>query len=377
MQSYDVIVAGIGAMGSSTLYHLAKKGLRVAGLDPFQPGHDRGSSHGETRIIRKAYFLHPDYVPLLERSYDLWRDLEAETGSDLLQLTGLLCIGEEDSTFIQGLKRCFEVNNLPHEKLTSAETTRRYPEFQVPESHVVYFDPEGGYLKVENCVQAHAAMAQKHGADIFSGESLLSWEPDGDGVRITTSKRELYAGRLVITTGAWVAPEFAALGVSLKVRRKVLFWHHLTRPGLFKDTPVWIWKNQGSDFYGFPSLNGGTMKSAEDTGGDYLNQPEDRDFSIKPEDDAALTPFLHRAFPGMIGAVESGRTCLYTDAADKNFIIGFHPEHAQVLLASCCSGHGFKLSTAIGEVLADGAINGRLSRQVDFLSLARLIPDVA
>ncbi|TLD72827.1 N-methyl-L-tryptophan oxidase [Phragmitibacter flavus] len=368
--SFDVIIAGIGAMGSATLRHLSAQGLRVAGIDPFPPGHDQGSSHGDTRIIRKAYFLHPDYVPLLHRSYHLWRKLETEIQQSLLHLTGLLCIGEEGSSFMTGLQRCFDVNQLPHERLTAAETRARYPAFNIPDNHLVYFDPEGGYLRPEACIRAQTQLATQHGATLFTGERLLTWEPDGTGVRLTTNQRVLTAQKLILTTGAWVTPEFAKLGIPLKVRRKVLFWHQLNDPATFTNTPVWIWKSQGSDFYGFPTLDNTTMKSAEDSGGTYLDQPEDRDFNIHPDDDANLTPFLARAFPNKIGPVQHGKTCLYTDAADKNFLIGFHPEHPQVLLASCCSGHGFKLSIAIGEILGNAITTDQIAPEAAFLSLS-------
>lgn len=371
MQSFDIIVAGVGAMGSASLFHLARQGWRVAGIDPHPPGHDQGSSHGETRIIRKAYFLDPGYVPLLHRSYDLWRELEADSGQSLLHLTGLLCIGEEGSRFIEGLRRCFAVHQLPHENLAPAEVRLRYPAFQVTDGCVVFLDPEGGYLHPEACVRAHAGLALKHGATLFSGERLLAWQADGAGVRVRTDRRDLLAAKLLITTGAWAPPEFVALGIPLRVRRKVLFWHQLRHPSAFTGTPVWIWKSGASDFYGFPSLDGATMKSAEDSGGDYLADPEDRDFTIRPADDLALTPFLQRAFPGMVGSVASAKTCLYTDAADKNFVIGFHPGHPQVLLASCCSGHGFKLSAVLGEVLAQAIIHGRLGPEAAFLSMNR------
>lgn len=371
MEKFDVIVAGVGAVGSATLYHLAKSGLRVAGLDPYAPGHSMGSSHGDTRIIRKAYFLHPEYLPLLNRSYDLWRELEAESGQDLMRITGLLCIGDEDSAFIQGIKRTFEANALPYEQLTAAETRSQFPVFAVPDDMTVLHDHEGGYLRPEACVMAHAAQAEKLGAAVFAGESLRAWRAEGDGVCVTTSRRELHADRLVLTTGAWVTPEFATLGVPLRVRRKVLFWHQCTQPDDFRDIPVWIWKNRGSDFYGFPSLDGATIKSAEDTGGSYLEKPEDRDFHVFPEDDANLTPFLHEAFPGKVGEVQHGKTCLYTDTSDRNFVIGFHPGHPQVLLASCCSGHGFKLSSAMGEVLAKTVQMGKLPKEAEFLAMKR------
>ena len=369
MQSYDVIVAGIGAMGSATLYHLAKQGLRVAGIDPHVPGHAFGSSHGETRIIRKAYFLDGNYLPLLERSYELWRELEEESGKELMRICGLLCIGAPGSDFIAKLEAASQQAGLLLDRISCSEAGKLHPAMQVPEDLAVYFDQDGGYLTPEECVVTHAERARVRGADIVPGESLVEWSVDGNGVRVRTSRRELTAGRLILTTGAWVAPEFAKLGMTLRVRRKVLFWHGISGAESFRDTPVWIWGDEERAFYGFPTLDGTTMKSAEDTGGEYLETPEAREFGIQPEDDAALTPFLKTAFPGKVYAIERAKTCLYTDSPDGNFVISFHPEHPQVLLASCCSGHGFKLSSAMGEVLARTVQEGKLPAEAAFFGL--------
>jgi sarcosine oxidase len=369
MQSYDVIVAGVGAMGSATLYHLAKQGLRVAGIDPHVPGHAFGSSHGETRIIRKAYFLDGNYLPLLERSYELWRELEAESGKDLMHICGLLCIGEPESEFITALEGASREAGLALDRIDSAEAQKLHPAVQVPEDQVIYHDRDGGYLSPEHCVATHAERARAHGADVFAGEPLLEWAVDGDGVRVRTANRMLTASKLILTTGAWVTPEFAKLGIALRVRRKVLFWHRISEAERFRDTPVWIWARQEQAFYGFPTLDGATMKSAEDTGGEYLENADARDFSIRSEDDAALTPFLHTAFPGLVHGIDRAKTCLYTDSADRNFIIRFHPEHPHVLLASCCSGHGFKLSSAMGEVLAKTVQSGVLPPEAAFFGM--------
>lgn len=369
MQSYDVIVAGVGAMGSATLYHLAKQGLRVAGVDPHPPGHAFGSSHGETRIIRKAYFLDGNYLPLLNRSYELWRELEAESEKDLMRICGLLCIGEPQSDFITKLEGASQEAGLALERITPAESRALHPAMRVPEEQVIYHDRDGGYLSPETCVSTHADRAQVHGADVFAGEPLLEWSTDGEGARVRTANRTFFAGKLILTTGAWVMPEFTRLGIPLRVRRKVMFWHRIAEPERFRGAPVWIWAQREHAFYGFPTLDGTTMKSAEDTGGEDLQHADARDFAIRPEDDVALTPFLHSAFPGQVHGVDRAKTCLYTDSADRNFIVGFHPEHSQILLASCCSGHGFKLSPAMGEVLAKTVQSGTLPREAAFFGI--------
>jgi sarcosine oxidase len=374
---FEVVVVGAGVMGSATLHHLARKGVRVCGIEQFRAGHDHGSSHGESRIIRMAYYLHADYVPLLHRAYALWRDLESETGRKLLHMTGLVCFGDPGESFIQGLERCYGEHYLPHERMTPDEAMKRFPAFHIPDNASVYYDPLGGYLNADECVRAQIDSARLNGATLYEGEPMISWEPSADGVIVRTASRKIHAGRLVLTTGPWIVPEFSRLGVNLRAKRKALFWYHITKPKRFSGGPCFIARSGSQDFYGFPSIDGKTIKAAEDSGGQWIDDLSSVDRSFNPDDETSLRAFLDRTFPGMIIERAATKTCIYTVSPDKHFILDFHPEHPQVILASCCSGHGFKFGCAIGEILSRAARKGVLPDGIDFLRLARLPLSVA
>lgn len=371
METYDVVVVGLGVVGSSTLYAASRRGLRCCGLEQFELGHNLGSSHGESRIIRKAYFLHPDYVPLLNRVYELWRELEERSQEELMVLNGLVCAGTPDGPFIQGLERCYSSHPLPCERITAAETMKRWPQFRLPESCAVYFDPEGGFLRADRCLNALQNAARANGALIYANEPLLEWNETA----IRTATRTLSAKHVILTHGAWVMPEMMRLGVELKIKRKALFWFSLRQPGLFEAGrfPAYICKLNGNDFYGFPTLDGATMKAAEDTGGQWIKDPARVERGYLPEDELELRPLLDATFPGHLLERARSVTCLYTMTADKNFIVGNHPQFPGVTLASCCSGHGFKLGPVMGEVLLETALAGKVPAEAAFLSLSRML----
>jgi sarcosine oxidase len=230
---YDAIVVGVGAMGSAACYHLARRGLRTLGLERFDIPHAMGSSHGITRIIRLAYYEHPSYVPLLLRAFELWDELAAESGRHLLEVTGTIdASGPDEVVFVESLASC-ERFDLPHEVLTSAELTARYPGYRLPPEHMALFQPRGGFLRPEQCISAHVEGALTAGAEIRARERVLGWEPLGDGVRVTTERGVYEAARLVLSAGAWMGslvPEFAELAVP---ERQVLAWFAPLEPALF------------------------------------------------------------------------------------------------------------------------------------------------
>lgn len=364
-QAYDIIVLGVGGWGSATLHHLARRGLRVAGVEQFSVGHDRGSSHGESRVIRMAYFMDPTYVPVLRRAYELWRELEEATGESLMKLPGLLCLGEPEGSFIRGLEACYAAHDLPHERWTVAEARSRFPQFHPPEDAVCYWDPLGGYLHADRCVAAHARLAEKGGATLISGERVLGYECDGDGVVVRTERRVLRGGRLVIAAGAFVSHFAGDLGGLVTPMRKALFWYRAQdvtafAPGPF---PVWIAKFAGLNYYGFPSLDGATVKAAEDTGGQALPTAYDVPRAIREDDEKNLRPFLDRLFPNALGKRTAAKVCLYENSADRHFILDRHPEHPQIIFACGGSGHGFKFASVAGEIAADLATTGRSAVQ--------------
>lgn len=371
MKSYDVLVIGVGGWGSAALYHLAKRGLRVCGIEQFSLGHDRGSSHGESRVIRMAYFMHPDYVPVLRRAYELWRELETAAGESLMTLPGLLCIGEPDGPFIRGLETCYATHDLPHERWTAAQAMTRFPQFHLPEDAACYWDPLGGYLRADACVRAHARLAQQHGADILENEEVIAIEDDGCGVTVRTKGQTLRAAKVIHTTGAFARDLTTELGQVVAAQRKVLFWYETSDPAAFgaERFPVWIAKIGGLNYYGFPSTDGLTIKAAEDTGGEVLDDARIATTTIRPDDETNLGPFLQNLFGAKLGARRAHKTCLYENTPDRNFIVDMHPQNPNVILAVGGSGHGFKFCSVIGEMAADLAESGRSSLRPDIFAL--------
>lgn len=366
--AYDVIVVGVGGWGSATLYHLARRGLKVCGIEQFGLGHDRGSSHGESRVIRMAYFMHPDYVPVLRRAYDLWRELETATGQKLMTLPGLLCLGEPDGPFIRGLETCYSTHEIPHERWTAGEARSHFPQFRITDDLSCYWDPLGGYLDADAAVRAHQQLAKRHGAAIYSDERVLNIEASGDGVSVRTANRTLHAGRAVITTGAFSS---SLLPGFVTPTRKVLFWYRTADPAAFTSErfPVWIAKVAGLNYYGFPSLDGATIKCAEDTGGQIVSDPREIAPELQPGDEDALRPFVQKLFGSQVGDRAAHKTCLYENTADRNFVIDQHPHRPNIVLAFGGSGHGFKFCSAVGEMAADLAEKGCSPLRPDIFAL--------
>lgn len=375
MPTYDVIVIGTGGVGSSTLDHLARRGRRVLGLDRFPPGHAQGSSHGRTRIIRQAYFEHPDYVPMLRRAYELWPELEARAGRALFHRVGLLEVGPTSGVLIPGVLAAAEQHRLPLETLTAAEAERRWQgAFRMPEGFTALFEAQAGYLDVEACVVAHLNSALAEGAELRTGEVVESWAPIGDGVEVKTSAGTYSAGRLVISAGAWAADLLTTLNISLHVKRKPLFWLACDEPRYTAQSgfPTFFYEMQdGSSFYGFPVLDELGLKVAEHSGGEIIDDPLTVERNERAEDSQRVTNFCGKYLPGVSSRVTDHAVCLYTMSPDENFIIDVHPEFPQVSFAAGLSGHGFKFTSVLGELMADLADNGRSDLPSGFLSLAR------
>ena len=299
-ERYDVVVAGAGGMGSAALYHLARRGIRVCAVERFGIAHDRGSSHGDTRIIRKAYMEHPDYVPLLHRAYALWEELEAEEAGELFARVGLLVAGDPDAEAMQGQAACYQEHDLPHEQLDGAAIVARYPGLALPAEWSGFYDPLGGFLRVEDCVRRHAALARKHGAKLYDGEVMLSWRSEGEGVVVETERRRLLAARLVLATGAWAVPELCRLGVAACVVRKVQLWYqgrgveHYAR-GAF---PCFFIADGERYFYGFPAEAPWGLKLAEhNVSHDPVADPLQLNRAWLPAISPASSTFSRDSFP--------------------------------------------------------------------------------
>lgn len=380
--TYDVIVLGLGGMGSAAAYHLAQRGQRVLGLERFAPAHAHGSSHGRSRVVRLAYFEDPAYVPLLLRAYELWRDVERRLERPLLTLTGGLMLGQQDGPLVSGSLRSAREHGLDHELLTTAELERRYPQLQLGAGTVALLDRQAGYVDPEASVQAHLQLGAAAGAELRFAEPVRSFSiaPSGDKVDVQTERGTYTAGRLVLTAGPWAPQLLAELGLPLRVERHVLYWFSPPRglaafsPAVF---PVYIWeRGDGVHFYGFPHQPGPPdgVKVAFFHVGQPCD-PETIDRVVHPEEIATMQRCVREHLPGLDGPLVHATTCMYTCTPDGHFLIDHHPRHPNVVIGSPCSGHGFKFVPVIGEILADLAMEGTTRHPVSLFGIRRILPN--
>jgi sarcosine oxidase len=372
MTTYDVIVLGLGAMGSAAAFHAAQRGRRVLGLDAYEPGHTRGASHGRTRAIREAHFEAPEYVPLVQRAYALWRELEAASGRRLLTITGGLSIGLPDSPLVQGALRSARAHGLAHDYLTPAEMAARFPGFRLTDDLVAVREANAGILEQEACIGAHLELAARHGAELHHTEPVLRWLADGAGVRVETARGSYTAEKLVVTAGPWAGEVLADLALPLTNWRVASVQFESTRPELFRieRCPQYFWAVPEGIYGGFPWLPGGGLKIGRHDTGEVCT-PRSVRRQVDDSEVGALRALLDRYIPGAAGPVRGASTCLYTNTPDRHFIVDRHPPHPQVLYACGFSGHGFKFASVMGEALADLAIHGATRHPISFLSAAR------
>lgn len=368
MSTPDVIVAGLGGAGSAALFHLASRGARVLGLDPHAPPHDRGSTHGSTRVIRLAYFEHPDYVPLLRRSYVLWSELEALAGEQLYFERGVLQAGPPDGEVVPGVLASARLHGLEVEALSAAQARRRFPRFVIPDELEAVLEHRAGYLRVERCVEAHLAGARARGAAVSIGESLLSWREDGAGVEVTTDRGVHRAGALIIAGGAWAPQLLAEVGVRFELVKKTMLWYGAEPDEAW---PVWLFETPLGVYYGLPPLPGEGAKVAEHSGGAPITDPASLDRSLDLPERERVERFLAKYLPSLEGPPIAHAPCMYTLTPDRNFILDRHPRSSRVVAIAGLSGHGFKLVPALGEAAAALALGGEAPLPIDLFSLSR------
>lgn len=373
-QIYDSIVIGLGGMGSAALWQLARRGQRVLGLERFDLGHALGSSHGLNRIIRLAYFEHPDYVPLLRRAYELWRETEALAGEQLLYVTGSLDAGPEDGRIVQGSLAACRAHGLPHEALTAAEVNRRFPGYQLPPGHAAIHQPDGGFIASERAILAHASLAVAAGATIHARETVLGIEPAPGRVTIVTDRGRYEAGRVIVAAGAWIGDLIPGLRESAVPERQVLGWFQPREPALFTPAafPVSNLESALGHFYQFPSWGIPGFKIGlyhhlrEQGHADSLSREP------TPRDEAVLREAVRAFFPAADGPTLRLAACLFTNTPDEHFVLDTLPGHPEVVVASPCSGHGYKFASVIGEVLAELATTGRSRMDLSLFNIRRL-----
>jgi sarcosine oxidase len=371
MPQYDVIVVGLGVTGIATLAELARRDVRAIGIERHAVGHDLGSSHGETRMIRLGYFEHPSYVPLLRRTYELWRGLEAATGTKLLHVTGIAEMGTPDSEIVAGTLAASQMHGLPHEVLDATEAMRRFPAFRLPNDFVCVFQPDGGFVAVEAAIETLAAQARAHGAHILTHAEVQSVKPSVGGVRVATSRGDIDARSAVIAAGSWMTQLVRKL--PLRVTRQVMTWFATPQPGLFAPGrfPVFLLGSRHGNHYGFPSSDGRTVKIAKHHHFDETVDPDRVERKISTADEKAIRAALTEFIPAADGPLANAKTCLYTVTPDHDFIVDRLPDAPYIVLASACSGHGFKFAPVLGEVLADLATKGETGYDIERFRLSR------
>ncbi|MDE2997782.1 MAG: N-methyl-L-tryptophan oxidase [Gemmatimonadota bacterium] len=352
--TFDVVVAGLGAMGSAAVYHLAKRGCRVAGFDRFRPPHVRGSSHGHARVIREAYASGPGFVNLVRRAYALWETLEDESGEELVRTYGHLSMRPPGGAERIGVLESARAFDIPVERVSAEDVRRRYPMFRVEDGWDGIFEPRAGAVFPEACINAHLRLAQSAGAELNFDCPVLDWTADGSAVRLKTRSGEISAGRLVVCAGAWVSRLVADLALPVEIERMTLFFFRpLRNPGMFMSARcpnnTWVCEN-GVSFYCQPDFGRG-FKAALHCGRAGVN-PDVLDRNTSPEDEAQIRPLVERFIPDAAGPVVESHVCMYTNLPDSRWIVDHHPGNEQVIIASPCSGHGFKFSCAIGEIVA-------------------------
>ncbi|MBK8268768.1 MAG: N-methyl-L-tryptophan oxidase [Planctomycetes bacterium] len=369
---YNTIILGAGTMGAAAAYHLARRNSPPLVLEQFELCHDRGSSHGRSRVIRKAYFEDPRYVPLLHAAYENWRELERESGQKLLHLVGCLNIGPPDHVAIKGVIESVRRHNLPHELLTAAEIKKRWPIFNANEFDVGLYEPDGGFVVPEVCIRTHANLATKHGATIHTDEQVLEWSVTLTGVLVKTTTATYESEKLILTAGPWLPQIAADLNLPLKVERQVQTWFMPKNPAPFTapNMPSFIHFVEGDAYYGIPMRENEGVKVARHHAGE-ITTPETVNRSLTPADESNVRAYTAKYLPAANVPIIDAKICLYTNTPDDHFIIDRHPQHENVVIAGGFSGHGFKFAPIVGSILADLTLDGRTRRPIDFLSLNR------
>lgn len=374
-RSYDVIVIGVGGMGSAAAYHLASRGQRVLGLERFTAGHDKGSSHGRSRVTRQAYHEHPSYVPLVLRAYELWRQAERDSGRSLLTVTGGVMISDPAAGLVAGGQRSAEQWGLPYEILTAAEIRRRFPTLTPADTELGLYEPNTGFVRPEESVLAHSDLAAKAGADLRYGEQVVDWTSDAEGVTVTTTNGRHTAERLLFCAGAWSPGLLRELEVPMVVERQVMHWFEpVGGTAAYESHPIFLWGDTDDELiYGFPAHDGERAVKVAFYRRPHTTDPDDVDRTVHAAEVEEIRDFLATRVPSLAGRHAESKACLYTMTPDHAFVVGHHPGRDNVVVACGFSGHGFKFAPLIGEVLADLVVDGRTRHDIALFDPARFL----
>jgi sarcosine oxidase len=373
LSSFDVAVIGLGAMGSAALFHLARRGVNAIGIEQFAPGHDRGSSHGESRAIRLGYFEHPSYVPLVKSAYENWREIERLSGETVLTTTGIVEAGRPGSRLVGGSLEACLLHGLDHELLSPAEVRRRFPAIELPDDYSAMFQPQGGFVRADLANALHLRLAKQAGATVLANTKVAAVESRGESVRIVTGDDVIDAGKVVVSAGPWVTELVPELTPYITLNRMVLTWYEPKRPELFELGRLPVFAIDGEDdlVYGFPDFASTGFKCASHYSSGRLASADAARQDAGPADEARTRRFLERYLPEGAGRLTAMKTCIYTITPDEDFIIDILPSDPCVVVASPCSGHGLKFASVIGEILADLSTAGETSHDISRFRVSR------
>ncbi|HEY8175915.1 MAG TPA: N-methyl-L-tryptophan oxidase [Gemmatimonadaceae bacterium] len=372
---FDVAIVGLGAMGSASAYALARRGARVLGFDQAAPPHSLGSTHGHTRIIREAYYEHPLYVPLVRRAYDLWNDLQRETGETLMIQTGGVMVGPEHGELVRGALESARTHGIAHEMLDARALESRFPAYRAQPHWVALLEHRAGMLFPERCVRALLSLARKHGAELRLNEQVTAWTPVKDGVSVASSEGTHTASRLVVAAGPWLPNFRDSLGVALPldIERQMSHWF---QPKQEPDNrysashcPIGLWETKASDVFATLPDEGHGVKCGTHHAGSATS-PESVDRTVSDAENDEARRLLEHVMPGAGTRLLDSRVCLYTNTPDRHFIIDWLAGQ-RVLVLSACSGHGFKFASSIGEIAAQLVLDGRSWLDLAPFSLSR------
>ncbi|QNF34089.1 N-methyl-L-tryptophan oxidase [Adhaeribacter swui] len=368
--TFDVMVVGLGAAGSSALYHLSKTGKKVCGIDQFVPPHAQGSSHGQSRIIRQAYHEDPLYVPFIKRAYELWEEIEKESGKQLFLKTGGLMLGNSNAGVIKGAELSARTHDIPYTYLSNQEISTRFPAFKPDNDVVGVLEENAGILFPEDCIKTHLEVAALNGAEILKNVKVTTIHTHSDVVTVGTNQGKYLANKVIIATGPWISEFIPELNLPLTVERQVLYWFKTNEPSIRLDNlPIYIWEYApGKMFYGFPDLGDGIKvahhHAGEPTSPDTLNR------NISPEEISSMKNVISTYF-NLNVEFNYGTVCMYTNTPDERFIIDYHPQHKNMIIASPCSGHGFKFASVTGKLLSQLALDEKPELDISLFSISR------
>lgn len=369
----DVAVIGLGSMGSFAFWQLAKLGVDVIGFERYQPGHDQGAGHGETRIFRTAYGEGVEYVPLLQAARELWRQLEAESDTELYIENGGTMFGAKDDPFIQTVQESVNQFNLPHKVMEAEKARKEYPQISFQENQVAVFENLAGFVKPELAIQTAVARGEQLGGRSFTNTEVTKIESDENGVTIFSHDKTYRVKHVIVSSGGWTSSLVPQAKLPVQLERQVLVWYNTKNPEKFSSSkfPIFSRMKDGIGFYGFPSIDGETVKVALHHGGEFINHPNEVDRDIHESDLAPVTELVKEYLPDLIPEPVKAKTCFYTNTPDEHFILGPVPNESNITLLGPMAGHGFKFAPIMGKIAAQLAIGETPKFQISMFDPAR------